>query len=369
MYVTLWVVAGLIALVLSVIPLVGIVLALLVLGLAGFVHFGMRINDRQAAGSRGSAPPRAHSPSADRRRQIVTGPPASARIARPVSRPSEHLAAPPTGSPVEPWSISASSIEVVGEAYRDAAFLRLFQGINISGYDGADLTLPAALADDAGNPHDRNAVAVWVGGHHVGYLDRDTARRWHPVVSDMASQHRHLAVRSRVWASTARGRVSARVTLYAPDPTMIHPVNGLPSGPHLVLPAGSTIQVTQEDRHMDVLAPFATGSDAPVAVTLHAIHEIRPRSAYEAVEVKIDGQRVGVLTRQQSENLLPLVKYIEDRAMVPVARATLKGNQLKADVVLHVVKAQDVDQAWLHSLGPAATPESRHTRPDFEWDD
>jgi len=183
----------------------------------------------------------------------------------------------------------------------------------------------AEIPNDSGNPYDSRAVAIWVGGQHVGYLDRDTARIWHPTVAGLAALDRHLTLPSRVWASTARGTMSARVTLYAPACDAVRPANELPEEPHVVLPVGSTIQVTKEGEHMDVLSAYAAGGEKPIAVTLHAIHEIRPRSAFETVEVRLDGERVGILTPTQAGNLLPLVKHVEDRGQVPVARATLKG--------------------------------------------
>jgi hypothetical protein len=73
-----------------------------------------------------------------------------------------------------------------------------------------------------------------------------------------------------------------------------------------------------------------------------------------AVEVRLDGARVGVLSSTQAANMLPLIKHVEERDLVPVARAVLQGNELKADVVLSVAKAQDVDPAWLITLGPPA---------------
>ena len=137
--------------------------------------------------------------------------------------------------------------------------------------------------------------------------------------------------------------------------------------PHVILPTGSTIQVTREEDHMDVLAKWAKGSDAAVAVTLRAIHEMRARSSFETVEVHLDGERVGILTPQQAANMLPVVKYIEARRLVPVARATLRGNALKADVTLHVAKSQDVDHEWLATLGPELPPEPHTERAPYEW--
>lgn len=129
---------------------------------------------------------------------------------------------------------------------------------------------------------------------------------------------------------------------------------------------------------MDVLTRYVLrGShvDNYVAATLVSINEIRPRSAYEAVQVEIDGERIGVLTKGQSEKLLPLVKHIEERGLIPVVCAEVKGSQLKVDVVLDTVDAETVDDSWLDALGEAIQEsnvdrtEEYLQRPDFEWDD
>jgi hypothetical protein len=140
------------------------------------------------------------------------------------------------------------------------------------------------------------------------------------------------------------------VTLKVPPVGGIVPINAMPSGRHVILPAGSTIQVTKEEDHMDVLGALVAGTDLPVIVTLRAINETRARSVVETVEIAIDGQPVGVLSTASAGNMLPIVKHLADLSLTPVARATLKGNALKAEVVLHVAKSHDLDRAWIESL-------------------
>lgn len=257
---------------------------------------------------------------------------------------------PPRGSLLEPWMPGQSAVEVVGEAYREEAFRRIFAGPAFNSEGGAEEYLPAVLTDDSANPHDGNAVAVWLKEQHVGYLDRDRARAWHPVVSQLAAQNQHLVVDARVWARDAGNRVHARVTLYLPPRDGVWPANAMPEEVHVVLPQGGQVQVTQEDRHMEVLAPYARGGDVPVAVTLHAVTEQRPRSTVTVVEVRLDGGRVGVLSPTQTANLLPLVERVADRGVQSVAKALVRGNELKADVILFVTKAQEVDPLWLRFL-------------------
>jgi hypothetical protein len=350
----LWLVAVVLAVALANVAGGGPVLASVILALAALVHWLVA-----KAVRRSSSGPARREP--------------APRVERVRSAPKdpvpEHRASSPTGVPVEPWGPAKGPLEVVGEAYRPEAFSQLFAGLPLRSPDGAELGLPAALVPDPTNPYDPSAVAVWVGGQHLGYMDRTTAKRWHRPLQELTDRGEHLVVPCRVWAADRGGRIAARVTVYLPAVDGLDPSNGLPAEPFEVLPVGPAMQVTGEDQHLDVLGPYAARAERPLAATLHTIHEMRPRSAYEAVEVRLDGERVGVLSKVQSENMLPLVKHVEARAKVAVARATVRGNKLKADVVLFVAKSQDVDPAWIDSLGPVAPRSAEYKgRPDPEWE-
>ena len=285
----------------------------------------------------------------------------------------------PGNSFLRPWA-RGHGLEVVGEYYRPEAFRRLTcRQPEFRAYEGSELHTDAVLVPDPRNPYGcGTAISVWVGGEHVGYLAQKDADQYFPVLASRAEKGQFLQVPARTWVSLVNGGVNARVTLTIPEPSGIVPSNDLPQVPHIVLPSGKRIQVTKEDEHMDVLSDYVlrgSGRVNHVAATLLSINEIRPRSSYEAVQVKIDGQSVGVLTKGQSDKLLPLVKHIEEHGLLPVVRAQVTGTRLKAEVVLDTVTAETVDDDWIDSLGPATgtanvdqMPEAA-SRPDFEWDD
>lgn len=286
----------------------------------------------------------------------------------------------PNGTPVEPWA-PGRPVEVVGEAYRPEAYRHLLgRTPGFHRVEGVEVHTDALLVPDPRNPFGNGtAVAVYAGGQHVGFLAQEDADRWYPTLAGLAAEGSILKVPARVWASDYYSRISARATITVPGPSSVRPTNTLPSVPHVVLPAGRRIQVTKEDEHMDVLArhvPRGAGAESHVAATLKSINEIRPRSSYEAVQVEIDGERVGVLTKGQSEKVLPLVRHVEQRNLIPVVRAVVTGTRLKAEVVLSTVDAETVDDDWLDSLGNAVTTANvdadRTTtpvRPEFDWDD
>lgn len=273
----------------------------------------------------------------------------------PAARRREHVAPRPTGTPVPAWVPGGGElVEVVGEFAREVEIRRAFRRARLDIEDGDELVAPALLVDDHENPHDSNAVAVWIAGEHVGYLDRDTARIWTATVRERASVGEVIEVEGWLWASERPdGSVGARATVRLPYAGALSPLGGLPDVPHVVLPGGGRVQVTKEVDHMDVLGPLAgSGGRVPVAATLHAVVEVRARSTAEVVEVRYRGQRVGVLSAGMSQEMLPLVRYVEARGLTPVARADVSGSSLKAEVTLFVVRSGQVDEGWLQHLGP-----------------
>lgn len=269
---------------------------------------------------------------------------------------AEHVTPPPTGHPIRPWSTGPfSELEAVGESYRPEAFARTFA--NVPGFDserGTEIRPDAALALDPDNPHATGtAVSIWLEGSHVGFLSNADAAVWGPIVRDLRDQERFLVLRSRVWATRKpTGRINARVTLYMPDPTEITPANPVPDGPIVVLPygPGKNIQVQREEDHLDVLAPYLTPKGAALAVTLHRVTEQRARSSVELIEVRLDGQRVGVLTSTSTANLAPLIEFTDNLGKIAVARARLSGTTTKAELVLSVEKAATIEQAWYDAV-------------------
>jgi hypothetical protein len=256
-------------------------------------------------------------------------------------------------------------VEVVGEAFY-APHIRALFGASLKDR-GEELTVTVQLVPDPGNAHDRNAIGVWAGARQLGHLSREDAATYAPVLSRLAGQGWLPQVAARIWASEYqresydydRDEVvagdmvfhsSVRVSLA--EPHMLVPVNLPPSDQHRLLPEGGAIQVTGEDKHLDVLSPLVpTEGEGWVYVTLHDVAEQLARSTREIVEVRIDGARVGQLTPKMSQELLPAVRHLAARGEAAAARAIVKGNRIKAEVVLHVVRAHELPDTWLEAEG------------------
>jgi hypothetical protein len=259
--------------------------------------------------------------------------------------------------------------EVAGESYYANAIRGLFGERVKPG--GEEIVVTAQLVPEPQNKHDRNAVGVWVGGRQVGHLTRQDAARYVTVLSALTAQGWQPQVSARVWGAQwsdsdhEPASFQASVRLDLAEPHMLVPANLPPGGEHRVLPMGNAIQVTGEDKHLDTLAPLLRPEgECWVYVSLHEIVEHLPRSSRAVVEVRIDANPVGQLTPKMSGELLPAIRHFAQTGTLTAARAIVKGNRIKTEVVLYVARAHELPDTWLTaptSPGGATTGSSAST--------
>jgi HIRAN domain-containing protein len=212
------------------------------------------------------------------------------------------------------------------------------------------------LVPEPQNKHDRNAVAVVCRGIPVGYLPRADASRYAARIGELAGRGLALHVRARVWlgrrpygttppATTRPGRTQVRLAL--PEAHLLGPVNAPPTEPYAILPYGSAIQVNGEENHREAIAPFlARDGDCWVIATLHRSERDGTRAVKSLAEVRIDGAKVGVLTPKMSSENLPAVDFLAEQGAVAAVRARVKGNRIKAEVVLYCCRAHEISEDW-----------------------
>jgi hypothetical protein len=94
-------------------------------------------------------------------------------------------------------------------------------------------------------------------------------------------------------------------------------------------------------RYVSVLSALVSRGWIPqvsARVWAHEIVEQLARSTRDVVEVRIDGVRVGQLTPKMSTELLPAIRHLAVRGEATGARAIVKGNRIKSEVVLYVAR-------------------------------
>jgi hypothetical protein len=103
--------------------------------------------------------------------------------------------------------------EVAGEAYRPQEMQRLTAALR----GRTDQLIAAWLIPEPENPHDRSAVGVWVLGGRVGYLPRELAAAWEPVLSRLRARYaRHAACRASLDAPSPANQGSWGVIVWLP---------------------------------------------------------------------------------------------------------------------------------------------------------
>lgn len=271
----------------------------------------------------------------------------------------------PFGQPLSPWSEKLVHQGIVGESFHEDAFKAIAAQYGQGALPDYGYEVPEAVAAivlDSDNKFDPNAVTVWVEGKHlVGHLPRNVAAEYAPKLEAL-DRGTYLQVPARVWigrddwdrdtGAPKQGGVRGSVSVRLPEPDGITPFNDLPDEPHSVLPWGRAIQITGEELHMDVLRTFALGT-APrhVAATLHVVEEPRKTGdAVRLVEVRLDNERVGVMSKAISEQVHDLVAFVASKDRVPVARAIVKGSDLRADVTVDVARTSEVPHKWLDGI-------------------
>src|SRR5512135_548919 len=117
----------------------------------------------------------------------------------PVPR-AEHVPLPPRLVVAPSWALTSPALRpdghsrVAGESYRQDALRRHLHAARPHRY------VVAQLVRDPKNPHDRGAVAVFVGADHVGFVPRADLDDMGPSLSDALSRLARRRVPATCWA-------------------------------------------------------------------------------------------------------------------------------------------------------------------------
>lgn len=259
--------------------------------------------------------------------------------------------------------------DVVGESFREKEIRSLFPAARRVTYQDS-IETTARLVPETDNPHDRHAVAVLVGSTHVGYLAKDEAVRYQPVLLNLRRSGFEAVVPCTVsgdeyeveeeirrgrWARRLKFHPNVRVVL--DESYRCVPVNPPPPDPWTMLPVGAALQAQKEEEHQDVLRRYLNANGECWAyATLHEVIAGPPKAAKPTIEIRIDGARVGQLTPAMSAHFLPTVSALGQRGRATAAQVVVKGNALKVEVVLYAARAHDIDAAWVQQhVGTVST--------------
>ncbi|MCP9624834.1 TerD family protein [Nocardia otitidiscaviarum] len=238
--------------------------------------------------------------------------------------------------------------------------------------DGEELRPIVELVPEPDGDRGEWAVSVRADGRTVGYLNDEDAPRWAGVLRRIVSSGFVPTTTSRIWAREYDGfdgiEFSAYMHIALGDPDEALPLNEPPAVPYTMLPRSSIIQVTKEDDHFDVLRKYVP--DKGYGLLFATLHEntAATNKAKPHVEVRLDEKRIGQLTPQMSQRFLPMLRHLNQRALVAACWADITGSAVAAKVRIDAVKANEATDDVLN--GPPATiPILRATMPDpYDYD-
>lgn len=253
--------------------------------------------------------------------------------------------------PVYPLSSLKSGLplEVKGAYYHRHVLGAMFQLENAR--DNEEFFVDVTLVPEPDNPHSRSgdAVSVRWRDHVIGYLPSGEGTKFAQLRRVAASGY-DATTKARVWTNKNwEGKRDFWVRVSLPVPELLLPLNNPPADGYVVLPEGSAVQVTKESDHIDHLADFVPPSGyGQVLVTLHLFQAGKTKH-WDGVEVRLEGERVGELSRVSSEKFAPTVRHFEENGLTVVARATIKGSSIAAELVLFAAKAHELDEELLET--------------------
>ncbi|WP_394163676.1 hypothetical protein [Galactobacter valiniphilus] len=218
--------------------------------------------------------------------------------------------------------------------------------------------LTATLVPEPENPHDSNAVAVQLGGRTAGYLGRDDAREYQPVLLELTRAGFAPTVRANLWAVARRDydkprkpRYFANLRLALKEPHLLIPVNDPPEAASSLLPWGNALQLTGEEKHQGTLARYVSSAGDGLALgTLHQAVGGTAKSPKDVIEIRIDGQPVGTLSTASSVHFVPVVQHLASGGVLALAWLRLKGNAVSTQVTLQATKSHELPQQWFAEL-------------------
>lgn len=213
---------------------------------------------------------------------------------------------------------------VVGEAYHLHDLLQVCGGRTP---DGPRIKLATAqLVMEPRNPHDRNAVAVLIGGTKVGYLPRGDAPGFHHVIRFLSDAGQPATCRARftgAWDRGPRDRGHVGVVLDVRlEPRPLRPSPAF-------LPCGRSVTVVDEEEHQELLAGFLGHHHLLETVALLGGLDDRQR-----LGVYLGGHLVGRLTPKMTERYLPLASYVHHAGFPPSCEAVIMRGDKKVEVQL-----------------------------------
>lgn len=250
----------------------------------------------------------------------------------------------PVPVPVEAWGSATTTVDAVRCDFFLTELSALYpDGRPPSGTSGGTLSgLGAEIF-----PTGQGRIGVFIDDRQIGWLAAAHEISHRQELEDLAAGGHSLRVKVSVRVGTG-DRPSVRVRIWLPEVDQILPPGAQIEDPHVLLPPGSTVQVTGEEEHLDELVAMLGDEHEVIKVAeLYLFTRQTARTLKQIVGVRIDGRPVGELTSVSGAHFEAVLRACSERGLRALCRATISGNQLKTDVTLNVTKGGSLTSQWI----------------------
>lgn len=224
--------------------------------------------------------------------------------------------------------------QIVGEARRQDVLEALAGGRDDRGCLVRHVTAELVLEPE--NQYDSDAVRVDVGGRAVGYIPRDEAPDFHPVIAALWAAGAPATCRATLTGGWARPDDRGNIGLCLDIDNELRRADGTVP----LIPFGPRVVVTCEEHYQDFLAVLLkanTRLTVPLArLVEHRANPHTPKQAGPAVAVAIGDGVAGYLTPAMAKRYIPLIRHVLEQAAEPTCSGSLKRTEKQIEVRLEV---------------------------------
>ena len=245
--------------------------------------------------------------------------------------------------------------ETVGESFYRIALNDIRKHVPINEHNVR--RFDATLVLEMDNPHSKSGHAISVRWQDrvIAHIPDSETNDYFPELARLAASGFDAGVRATLWTNETQPNFNPRnihmsVHVGSQPPGMIAPINNPPSRKWAVIPRGRANQVAKEKDHLDVLQPY-TGlghEKTYIFVTLHKVL-LGTRTRWAGVEVRLDGKRIGELSKTTGAKFLPIIEHYDSLELITVCHAYLRETPTSAEVTLKAATFEEMTDKDLYA--------------------
>lgn len=259
---------------------------------------------------------------------------------------------------------------VVGTSYYKKNHRALIRSLRLNLEEYQRTEIVVELIPEPDNPYSpaRQAISVRWNNKVLGHIKESEAGNYQQIKRLVASGYTpvckatYTAYEHEKWddydyinldSYKPKKELVTKIELYLDDFNYLVPLNDPPVEGWTLLPIGTSLQVTKENEHYDHLLDYVPESgEGLLLVSLHII-EGGVKTKFEQVEVRLDEEPIGVLTKQSSARFVDAIKHFDAIGLTTVAYGKIKGSSLAAEVTIHALRSNELSN---DDLDPEISP-------------